>query len=62
MAPEKYASPLFHFLAGGFILGAFFMATDMDVLVIENYVLRKEEQPETGAGDRETYLSQFALD
>jgi len=29
MAPEKYASPLFHFLAGGFILGAFFMATDM---------------------------------
>ncbi|MFA9453453.1 MAG: RnfABCDGE type electron transport complex subunit D [Candidatus Aminicenantaceae bacterium] len=29
IAPEKYASPLFHFLAGGFILGAFFMATDM---------------------------------
>jgi electron transport complex protein RnfD len=29
LAPEKYASPLFHFLAGGFILGAFFMATDM---------------------------------
>jgi electron transport complex protein RnfD len=29
VSPEKYASPLFHFLAGGFILGAFFMATDM---------------------------------
>jgi electron transport complex protein RnfD len=28
-SPEKYASPLFHFLAGGFILGAFYMATDM---------------------------------
>jgi electron transport complex protein RnfD len=29
IAPQEYASPLFHFLAGGFILGAFFMATDM---------------------------------
>jgi electron transport complex protein RnfD len=29
VSPEKYASPLFHLLAGGFILGAFFMATDM---------------------------------
>jgi electron transport complex protein RnfD len=28
-APETYASPLFHLLAGGFIIGAFFMATDM---------------------------------
>ncbi len=28
-APEQYASPVFHLLAGGFILGAFFMATDM---------------------------------
>jgi electron transport complex protein RnfD len=27
--PQKYASPLFHFLAGGFMIGAFFMATDM---------------------------------
>ena len=27
--PEKYASPLFHILAGGFLIGAFFMATDM---------------------------------
>lgn len=28
-APESYVSPAFHFLAGGFIIGAFFMATDM---------------------------------
>lgn len=27
--PDKYASPLFHILAGGLIIGAFFMATDM---------------------------------
>jgi electron transport complex protein RnfD len=27
--PEKYASPLFHLLAGGLMIGAFFMATDM---------------------------------
>jgi electron transport complex protein RnfD len=27
--PDKYASPLFHLLAGGLIIGAFFMATDM---------------------------------
>ncbi len=29
ISPEKYASPLFHLLSGGLILGAFFMATDM---------------------------------
>jgi electron transport complex protein RnfD len=27
--PEKYATPWFHVLSGGLILGAFFMATDM---------------------------------
>ncbi|NIO49043.1 MAG: RnfABCDGE type electron transport complex subunit D [Candidatus Aminicenantes bacterium] len=27
--PEKYASPLFHILAGGLLIGAFFMATDL---------------------------------
>ncbi len=27
--PQTYASPLFHFLAGGFMIGAFYMATDM---------------------------------
>jgi electron transport complex protein RnfD len=28
-SPEKYASPLFHLLAGGLMIGALFMATDM---------------------------------
>jgi electron transport complex protein RnfD len=27
--PSRYASPLFHVLAGGFLLGTLFMATDM---------------------------------
>jgi electron transport complex protein RnfD len=27
--PGKYASPLFHILAGGLLIGAFFMATDL---------------------------------
>ena len=27
--PDSYASPLFHLLTGGVLLGAFFMATDM---------------------------------
>ncbi len=29
LAPERYLSPVVHVLAGGLILGAFFMATDM---------------------------------
>jgi len=29
ISPEKYASPLFHILSGGLMIGAFFMATDM---------------------------------
>lgn len=29
LRPEKYASPLFHVLSGGLLIGAFFMATDM---------------------------------
>jgi electron transport complex protein RnfD len=28
-SPDKYASPLFHILAGGLVIGAFYMATDM---------------------------------
>ncbi len=39
-----------------------FMATDMDVLVLENCVLFKEEQPQVESHDRERYLSQFELD
>jgi len=27
--PDKYTSPLFHILAGGLLIGAFFMATDL---------------------------------
>jgi carbamoyltransferase len=38
-----------------------FMGTDMDVLVLENHVLLKSEQPASGI-DREDYLSRFELD
>ncbi len=39
-----------------------FMGTDMDVLVMENQILLKEEQPTTAVPKREEYLAQFALD
>ncbi len=39
-----------------------FMATDMDVLVLENQVLYKEAQPESDASDVTQYKSQFKLD
>ena len=39
-----------------------FMGTDMDVLVLEDYLLLKEEQPEAAVPDRENYLAQFELD
>jgi carbamoyltransferase len=39
-----------------------FMATDMDVLVLENQVLYKEEQPVSGVPDVGQYKSQFKLD
>ena len=39
-----------------------FMATNMDVLVIENYVLYKEEQPNAKQHDIDEYLAQFQLD
>ena len=39
-----------------------FMNTDMDALVIENYVLIKTEQPAGLAGDRDEYLKSFELD
>ena len=39
-----------------------FMATDMDVLVMENQLLYKEEQPEATPHDVERYKSQFKLD
>lgn len=39
-----------------------FMATDMDVLVMENQILYKEEQPQATQHDVERYKSQFKLD
>ena len=39
-----------------------FMATHMDVLVLENFVLLKEEQPNAEIGQRDEYLAQFQLD
>jgi carbamoyltransferase len=37
-----------------------FMCTNMDMLVMGNYVMRKEDQPKWEGG--ETYLAQFKLD
>ena len=39
-----------------------FMATDMDCLVMENYILLKENQPEKTRVNAEKYLSQYELD
>ncbi len=39
-----------------------FMGTNMDALVIENFVLRKSAQPNAMQIDRNAYLKQFALD
>jgi len=39
-----------------------FLATDMDVLVLEDCVLHKEDQPESARPKTEEYLAQFKLD
>ncbi len=39
-----------------------FMATNMDVLVIENFLLRKEDQPQAKEHEIDAYLAQFQLD
>jgi carbamoyltransferase len=39
-----------------------FMATDMDVLVMENYLLFKTEQPQTQEHQVDEYKAQFELD
>jgi carbamoyltransferase len=39
-----------------------FMHTNMDVLVLENYVLLKDDQPNAREIDLEAYLTEFALD
>jgi len=40
-----------------------FLATDMDALVLEDFVLRKEQMNQAAtAAEREKYLAQFELD
>ena len=39
-----------------------FMHTNMDVLVLENFVLLKDDQPDAREIDLEAYLTEFALD
>jgi len=39
-----------------------FMASDMDVLVLENCILCKNEQPQQAQSEREKYISSFSLD
>jgi carbamoyltransferase len=39
-----------------------FMATNMDVMQIENVVLRKEKQTAASVQDAQSHLSQFAAD
>ena len=39
-----------------------FMGTNMDVLVIDNFILYKEEQTDAERPDRNQYLAQFQLD
>ena len=39
-----------------------FMASDMDLLVLENCVLTKEEQPPGSEREREKYVQSFAID
>ena len=39
-----------------------FLATDMDVLVLEDCVLHKEDQPESARPKTDEYLAQFRLD
>jgi carbamoyltransferase len=39
-----------------------FLATEMDVLVLENCVLMKDQQPAGSLQDAEAYKAQYALD
>jgi len=39
-----------------------FLATDMDMLVLENFVLVKADQPPLPGEERERHLRDFALD
>jgi carbamoyltransferase len=39
-----------------------FLASDMDVLVLENFILYKTEQPQQSQAEREKYIGSFSLD
>ena len=39
-----------------------FLATNMDVLVIEGFVLLKDQQPDAPSHEIDAYISQFPLD
>jgi carbamoyltransferase len=39
-----------------------FMATEMDVLVLENHILYKSEQPSENKVSKDSHISQFSLD
>ena len=39
-----------------------FTSTNIDALVLERFVLLKEDQPQDKAADREKYLAEFKLD
>ena len=39
-----------------------FMVSDMDVLVLENHLLRKEEQPQRSGTERDKYIDSFHMD
>ena len=39
-----------------------FMGTNMDVLVLEDFLLRKEDQPSAKQHDVDEYLAKFDLD
>ncbi len=39
-----------------------FMATEMDVLVLENHILYKSEQPSSNKVSKDSHISQFSLD
>ncbi|MBA7628665.1 hypothetical protein ES703_36160 [subsurface metagenome] len=39
-----------------------FMATNMDVLVLENFVLFKKDQPQAKKHEIDDYIAQFHLD
>ena len=39
-----------------------FLATNMDVLVLERFLLRKDAQPEASAVDADAYFDEFSLD